>query len=62
VKRLFAIFVLTPAEQRLVVFVVLALVIGFWVKHQREMHLNDAPKASSEPLPASLVSPTPEEQ
>ena len=36
-KRLFGIFALTPAEQRLVIFVVLLLVAGAWLKHQREV-------------------------
>jgi hypothetical protein len=61
-KRLFAMFVLTPREQRLVIFVVLALVLGFWVKHNREMSLDDAPKRSSEPSPTPLVLPSPNEQ
>ena len=61
-KRLFAMFVLTPGEQRLVIFVVLALVIGSWVKHDREMSLNDAPKLTADPSPTPLVSPAPNER
>jgi hypothetical protein len=37
VKRLFAIFILTPAEQRLIIFVVLLLVAVAWYKHHREL-------------------------
>jgi hypothetical protein len=57
-KRVFAMFVLTPSEQRLVIFVVLVLILGVWIKHDRDMRLNDLPKTSSE---RSLVSPTPNE-
>ncbi len=58
-KRAFAMFVLTPSEQRLVIFVVLALVLGVWIKHHRVMSLNDRPKISAE---TSLASPTPNER
>ena len=34
-KRLLAIFELTPREQRLVTFIVVAVVLGVWIKHQR---------------------------
>ena len=57
-KRLFGMFVLTPREQRLVIFVVLALVVGVSIKHYRDMRVNDEPRHSSEP---PLVSPTPNE-
>jgi hypothetical protein len=60
-KRLFAMFVLTPREQRLVIFVMLALVLGASIKHHRDMTVNDGPrKAESSPTP--LVSPTPNER
>jgi hypothetical protein len=58
-KRIFALFVLTSSEQRLVIFVVLALVLGVWIKHHRDMSLNDRPKTSAE---TSLASPTPNER
>ena len=61
-KRLFAMFVLTPREQRLVIFVVLALVIGAWVKNYREMRLNDGPKSGADPSPTPLVSPVSNER
>jgi len=60
VKRFFGIFVLTPAEQRLVIFVVVALVAGAWIGHHREMRLNEAPRSAPELSP--LVSPTPMER
>ena len=41
-KRLFAAFVLTPAEQRLVVFVVVLLVAFAWLKHRRELNFEAA--------------------
>ncbi|MEY2564142.1 MAG: hypothetical protein QOH88_2335 [Verrucomicrobiota bacterium] len=58
-KRAFAMFVLTPGEQRLVIFVMLALVLGVWIKHHRDMSLNDRPKSGAE---TSLASPTPNER
>jgi hypothetical protein len=61
VKRFFAMFVLTPREQRLVIFVVVALVVGAWIKHYREMKVNDRPEPSPE-TSAALVSPTPDKQ
>jgi hypothetical protein len=54
VKRLFAIFVLTPAEQRLVIFVVLLLIAGAWYKHHRDLNYPMKPQPT--------VSPTPNEQ
>jgi hypothetical protein len=54
VKRLSAIFVLTPAEQRLVIFVVLLLVAGAWYKHHRDLN------AVARPLPTPNTSPTPQ--
>lgn len=61
-KRFFGMFVLTPGEQRLVLFVVLALVFGVVIKHYRETSLNDLPQPGVEPLLMPLVSPTPKEQ
>jgi hypothetical protein len=55
-------FVLTPREQRLVIFVVLALVLGVSIKHHRDMTVNDGPRRSSESPLTPLVSPTPNER
>jgi hypothetical protein len=60
-KRLFAMFVLTPSEQRLVIFVVLLLVAGAWFKHHRDMTADDGPH-HPEPSAMPLVSPTPNER
>jgi hypothetical protein len=54
-KRFFAAFVLTPAEKRLVVFVVLLLVAGAWLKHQRDVNY----EAARQPVP--IISPSPSE-
>jgi hypothetical protein len=61
-KRFFAMFVLTPREQRVVIFAVVALVVGAWVKHYRDMMANDGLGSSAEPSPTPLVSPTPNER
>ena len=61
-KRFFAMFVLTPGEQRVVIFAVLALVIGIFVKHHREMSLKDTPLPSLESSAMPPLSPTPNEQ
>jgi hypothetical protein len=61
-KRLWAIFVLTPREQRLIIFVVLSLVVGVSVKHHRDMKVSRPPQSSAEPAPTPLVSPTPNER
>jgi hypothetical protein len=54
-KRLFGIFVLTPAEQRLVIFVVLLLVASAWFRHQRDLTYESA-------LPATAIAtPAPED-
>jgi hypothetical protein len=53
-KRLLAIFVLTPREQRLVIFVVLALVLGAWYKHHRDLNYSVLPEL------APSMSPTPQ--
>jgi hypothetical protein len=53
-KQLLAIFVLTPREQRLIIFVVLALVVGAWYKHHRDLNYSVPPE------PAPSMSPTPQ--
>ena len=60
-KRFFAIFVLTPREQRLVIFVMLLLVAGAWFKHHRDTTADDGPR-QTESSPTPLVSPPPNEQ
>jgi len=57
VKRLFSIFALTPAEQRLVIFVVLLLVAFAWFKHQRDLRYESAPPASTAMTPVTSPSP-----
>jgi hypothetical protein len=59
-KRLLAMFVLTPREQRLVIFVVLLLVAGAWYKHHRDLNSDAAPRAAETAPPAP--SPSPNEQ
>jgi hypothetical protein len=62
-KRVLAMFVLTPREQRLVIFVVLALVVGVSIKHQRDKRVNDEPRRNSaDSTLAAVVSPTPNER
>jgi hypothetical protein len=58
-KRFLAMFVLTPGEQRLIIFVVVALVVGASIKHYRDMKVNDRLEPSPE-TSAALVSPTPD--
>jgi hypothetical protein len=58
VKRFLAIFVLTPREQRLVIFIVIALVIGASIKHYRDLQAY----RGSKPLLVPIVSPTPNER
>ena len=58
-KRFFGVFVLTPAEQRLIIFVVLLLVAIAWFKHQRALHSNAA--AHFTPAPTPTLSPPPTE-
>jgi hypothetical protein len=54
VKRLFSVFALTPAEQRVVILVVLLLVVGAWLKQQRDLKYD---------VPArSVISPSPSDQ
>jgi hypothetical protein len=57
-KRLLAVFVLTPPEQRLVIFVMLALVVGVSIKHYRDMNVDARPRAAQSAV-TPLVSPTP---
>lgn len=52
-KRFLAMFVLTPGEQRVVIFVVLALLAWTWLKHQQEVKRETA---------AVLSSPSPNER
>ena len=59
-KRFFAIFVLTPREQRLLIFVMLLLVAGAWFKYHRDLGLEAASRLTKTPTPA--VSPSPNEQ
>ncbi|HXM33482.1 MAG TPA: hypothetical protein VN921_07495 [Chthoniobacterales bacterium] len=59
-KRFFAVFVLTPAEQRLVIFVVLLIVAGAWYKHHRDLRFSAAPRPAETPTPA--ISPLPDER
>ena len=62
-KRFLAMFVLTPREQRLVIFVVLALVVGVSIKHQRDKRVNDGPgRSSATPSLSPAVSPAPNER
>lgn len=59
-KGLLAMFTLTPREQRLVVFIVLALVAGVAITYRRDNQTNDksAPRESDLTLPAE-ASPKP---
>jgi hypothetical protein len=59
-KRFFAVFVLTPAEQRLVIFVVLLLVAMALYKHHRDLRLSAVPRAAETATPA--ISPSPNER
>ena len=56
-KQFLAAFVLTRAEQRLVIVVVLLLVGFAWVKHQRDLRYESAPPPSSAATPR--ISPSP---
>ena len=55
-KRLFGIFALTPAEQRVVIFAVLLLIAFAWFKYHRDLNYKSAPP------PASVNSPSPAER
>ena len=59
-KRFFAVFVLTRAEQRLVIFVVLLIVAGAWYKHYRDLQFSAAPRPTETATPA--ISPSPNER
>jgi hypothetical protein len=59
-KRLFGIFSLTPAEQRVVIFVVLLLVAVAWFKHQRDLSYESASPATAAAPP--VISPSPAER
>jgi hypothetical protein len=52
-KRILNLFVLTHAEQRLVIVLVLLLVVGAWFKHHRDF--KDA-------LPPPAPTPSPQEE
>jgi hypothetical protein len=56
-RRLFAIFILTPAEQRLVILVVVLLVAGAWYKHRRDLSFSAAPRPTETATPAISTSP-----
>jgi hypothetical protein len=53
-KRLFGLFVLTPAEQRLIVVLVLLIVAGAWYKHRRDLNYAVRPQ----PTPVMSASPS----
>jgi hypothetical protein len=55
-KRFFGLFVLTPAEQRIVIVLVLLLVLGAWFKHHRDL------QNTLRPQPTPTVSPSPNEK
>jgi hypothetical protein len=59
-KRFFAVFVLTPAEQRLVIFVVMLLVAAAWSKHHRDLNFSAAPRPMETATP--VLSPSPNER
>jgi hypothetical protein len=54
VKRFFSLFVLTPAEQRLIILLVLLLVAVAWYKHHRDLN------HSVPPQPTPSMSPEPQ--
>jgi hypothetical protein len=58
VKRLFAIFVLTPAEQRVVIIVVLLLLAGAWFKQYRDSRLRGPALPPPSASPAISRSPS----
>jgi hypothetical protein len=53
VKRFFNLFVLTSAEQRVIILLVLLLVAAAWSKHQRDLDY------ALRPLPPATASPSP---
>ena len=50
-KRFFAVFVLTSAEQRVVIFVMVALLAWTWAKYQRHLNVVDASPPTSSATP-----------
>jgi hypothetical protein len=52
VKRLFGIFALTPAEQRVIIFIVLLLVALAWFNYQRDLSYESVPPATATASPA----------
>jgi hypothetical protein len=61
VKRFFSLFVLTPAEQRLIILLVLLLVAAAWYKHHRDLNysvpLQPTPSMSPEPQGTAVSKP-----
>jgi len=53
----FGMFVLTRQEQRLIAFIILALMLGLITKHFRDSHSN--PVAPAEKMQHSTLPPTP---
>jgi hypothetical protein len=62
-KRFFGVFVLMPAEQRLIILVILLLVAVAWFKHQRNLEnairLPPTPGISATPQGAAVSTPPP---
>ena len=58
-KRLLAIFILTPAEQRVVICVVVLLVAGAWFKQHRDLKYEAARHPA--PMPTPIIEPLPNE-
>jgi hypothetical protein len=60
-KRFFGVFVLTPAEQRLIIFVIVLLVAVAWFKHQRNVQnpvrFEPTPEISATPQGAAVSTP-----
>jgi len=59
-KRVFGVFVLTTNEQRLVIFVILVLVVGAWLKYRHENSLFETKSNLSGAT--ALASPTPNDR
>jgi len=53
----FGMFVLTRQEQRLIAFIILALMLGLITKHFRDSHSNSV--VPTEKMQRSTLSPTP---
>jgi len=64
-KRFFGLFVLTPAEQRVVIVLALLLVLGAWYKHHRDLQntlpIQPTPGASATPQ-GTAISKSPPNQ